>query len=111
MFLLVAVFILVKFENVLYVGMSVILFPNQREAAFSVNRFWYGLSFSISFLYAIFFSVTVQLWLMVAHLVIGVFTYSILILKTMRRDQLFPCLAQKSPTPAVSSMQGYMDQV
>ena len=87
-----------------------ILFPDQREAAFSVNRFWYGVAYVVGYLYTLLFSVKVQLWLMLTHLVIGVLTFSILILKTMDRDQLLPCFAQKSPNPTVNSMQGHMKQ-
>ena len=77
-----------------------ILFPDQREAAFSINRFWCGLSYAVVLLATLFLSVKIQLWLTVFELLISILAYSIVVLKTSNKTQLLPCHAQKSFTSA-----------
>ena len=77
-------------------GLTGILFFHHQEAAFSANRFWFGMGFSLGFLYALFVSAKVQIWLMVAHMAISIITYSVLTVKTTRKDQLLPCAMGKA---------------
>ena len=80
------------------------MFPDKQEVAFSVSRFWFGFGSIVTYLYTLLLAVRVQLWLTVAQLVISTLTYSILIIKTMGRDQFLPCLAHRPlAPPAVNS--------
>ena len=87
----------------IFIGLSVILFPDQREAAFSVNRFWYGLGYAIVLSTAFFLSVKAQIWLIVAELIVSALTYSIVTLKTSDKSQLLPCCPEKSSTSSENS--------
>ena len=84
-------------------GQTGIMFPEDQEVAFSVSRFWFGFGSVVTYLYTLLVAVRVQLWLTVAQLVFSTLTYSILILRTMGRDQFLSWLTNRLLTPAVNS--------
>ena len=67
------------------------LFPDRKEAAFSVNRVWYSVGFLSGFLLTLLFPFRVVLWIVFATAALNCFTYFILTLKTQTREQLLPC--------------------
>ena len=86
-----------------FTGQTGIMFPEEQEVAFSVSRFWFGFGSVVTYLYTLLVAVRVQIWLTVAQLVLSTFTYSILILRTMGRDQFLPCLTNRLFVPTMDS--------
>lgn len=71
-------------------GLVGILFPTKKEPAFSVIRMGLATGYLVGFSLSLFLETQALLWIAFSLVTLSLITYSILVFKTLSKEQLFP---------------------
>ena len=80
------------FPSVVLVGL---LFPQQKEPAYSAIRMGFALGYILGFLVPLFATFSANLWIEVGILLLSLCAYSLLYFKTQKKEQIFPFCYRK----------------
>ena len=70
------------------------MFPAKKEPAFSVIRMGLATGYLVGFSMSLFLKTQVLLWIVFSLIILSLISYSILVFKTLTKEQLFPCCSK-----------------